>query len=101
MEKDKLSDFVERFWHFDLITSMSLEKFTEEYIAWAREKKYHRSRSKAEAVYELASSGIPTLSSSTPSTKNVSTGSSISIEGCRQLSVSYFNTNARTCEVLT
>lgn len=45
------------------------EKFTEEYIAWAKEKKYHRSRSKAEAVYELASSGIPTLSSSTPSTK--------------------------------
>ena len=67
--KDKLSDFVERFWHFDLITSMSLEKFTEEYIAWAEEKKYHRSRSKAEAVYELASSGIPTLSSGTPSTK--------------------------------
>ncbi|WP_330671222.1 IS110 family transposase [Blautia producta] len=67
--KDKLSDFVERFWHFDLITSMSLEKFTEEYLVWANEKKYHRSRSKAEAVYELASSGIPTLSSSTPSTK--------------------------------
>ena len=67
--KDKLSDFVERFWHFDLITSMSLEKFTEEYIAWAKEKKYHQSRSKAEVVYELASSGISTLPSSTPSTK--------------------------------
>lgn len=67
--KDKLSDFVERFWHFDLITSMSLEKFTEEYLVWAKEKKYHRSRSKAEAVYILTSSGIPTLSSGTPSTK--------------------------------
>ena len=67
--KDKLSDFVERFWHFDLNTSMSLEEFTEEYLVWAKEKKYHRSSSKAEAVYELASSGIPTLSSSTPSTK--------------------------------
>ena len=67
--KDKLSDFVERFWHFDLITSMSLEKFTEEYLVWAKEKKYHRSRSKAEAVYELTSSGISTLSSGTPSTK--------------------------------
>lgn len=67
--KDKLSDFVERFWHFDLITSMGLEKFTEEYLLWAKEKKYHPSRSKAEAVYELASSGISTLSSSTPSTK--------------------------------
>ena len=67
--KDKLSDFVERFWHFDVITSMSLEEFTEEYLTWAKEKKYHRSRSKAEEVYKLASSGIPTLSSSIPSTK--------------------------------
>ena len=67
--KDKLSDFVERFWHFDLITSFSLNEFVEEYLIWAGEKKYHRSRSKAEAVYDLATSGIPTLSSSTPSTK--------------------------------
>ena len=67
--KDKLSDFVEQFWHFDLITAMSLEKFTEEYLDWAKENKYHRSRSKAEAVYELASNGISTLSSGTPSTK--------------------------------
>ena len=67
--KDKLSDFAERFWHFDLITSMSLDEFVDEYLIWAGEKKYHRSRSKAETVYELASGGIPTLSSSTPSTK--------------------------------
>lgn len=67
--KDKLSDFVERFWHFDLITSMSIEQFTEEYLSWAKEKKYHRSSSKAEAAYELASNGISTLSSNTPSTK--------------------------------
>ena len=67
--KDMLSDFVEKFWHYDLITSMSLEEFTNEYLLWATEKKYHRSRSKAEEVYELASGGIPTLSSSTPSTK--------------------------------
>ena len=68
-DKDKLSDFVEFFWHFDLITSMSREEFIEKYLIWAREKKYHRSRSKAEAVYDLACSGIPTLSSNTPSTK--------------------------------
>ena len=67
--KDKLSDFVERFWHFDLITSMSKESFIEEYLVWAKEKKYHQSQSKAEAVYELAASGIPTLSSDTASTK--------------------------------
>lgn len=64
IKMNKLSDFVERFWHFDLITSMNLEKFAKEYLLWAKEKKYHRSRTKAEAVYELASSGIPTLSSS-------------------------------------
>ena len=67
--KDKLSDFAERFWHYDVIIERSLDDFVEEYLVWAEEKKYHRSRSKAETVYELASDGIPTLSSSTPSTK--------------------------------
>lgn len=67
--RDKLSDFVEKYWHFDLITSMSLDSFIEEYLSWAREMKYHQSKSKAEEVYLLASSGIPTLASSTPSTK--------------------------------
>ena len=67
--KDKLSDFVERFWHYDLITSMSCEEFIEAYNEWARQKKYHQSKSKAVQVYELASNGIPTLPSSFPSTK--------------------------------
>lgn len=67
--KDKLSDFVERFWHFDVITEQSLDEFVEEYLVWAGEKKYHQSKSKAETVYELASGGITTLYSSTPSTK--------------------------------
>ena len=67
--KDKLSDFVEVFWHFDLITSMGKEKFVEKYLNWAKERKYHQSQSKAEEVFELAANGIPTLSSSTPSTK--------------------------------
>lgn len=67
--KDKLSDFVEKFWHFDLITNMRIEEFTDEYLDWAKEKKYHQSSSKAKKVYELALNGIPTLSSSTPSTK--------------------------------
>ena len=67
--KDKLSDFVEVFWHFDLITSKSKETFIEEYIKWAKERKYHQSQSKAEEVFELATNGIPTLSSNTPSTK--------------------------------
>ena len=67
--KDKLSDFVERFWHYDLITGMSRDDFVVAYCEWAKEKKYQKSQSKAEEIYEWASNGIPTLSSSTPSTK--------------------------------
>ena len=39
--KDKLSDFVEMFWNFVVITSMGLKEFTEEYLIWDKEKKYH------------------------------------------------------------
>lgn len=67
--KDKLSDFVEVFWHFDMITSMGQEEFLAAYIKWARERKYHQSRSKAVEIYKLASNGIPTLPSGAPSTK--------------------------------
>lgn len=67
--KDKLSDFVEVFWHFDTILSMSREDFLSAYKEWAKQRKYHQSQSKAAEIYELASNGIPTLSSDTPSTK--------------------------------
>lgn len=67
--KDKLGDFAETFWHFDVITSMSRDEFVSEYCKWAKERKYHQSQSKALEIYELASNGIPTLSSDTPSTK--------------------------------
>lgn len=67
--KDKLSDFVEIFWHFDVIVAKSREEFVLEYAQWAKERKYHQSQSKAVEIYELATNGISTLSSSTPSTK--------------------------------
>ena len=67
--RDKLCDFVERFWHYDLITAMSCEEFVKAYNDWAEEKKYHQNESKARQVYELASNGIPTLPSNIPSTK--------------------------------
>ena len=67
--KDKLSDFVERYWHFDNITAMTKEDFIEDYISWAAEKKYHQNRSKAAELYDLASDGISTLPANTPSTK--------------------------------
>ncbi len=67
--RDKLCDFVERFWHYDLITSMNCEDFVVAYLDWAKQKKYHQNKSKAKQVYELASNGIPTLPSNIPSTK--------------------------------
>lgn len=67
--KDKLSDFVEQFWHFDEITKYSESEFIDAYVAWAKDKKYQQSQTKAKTIYELAHEGIPTLSSETPSVK--------------------------------
>lgn len=67
--KDKLSDFVEQFWHFDEITNLSESEFIEKYKDWAKEKKYHQSQAKAQTIYHLALKSIPTLSSEIPSVK--------------------------------
>lgn len=67
--KDKLCDFVAEYWHYDSITSMSEDEFINDYCRWAKEKGYHKSAAKARAIYHMACDGIPTLSSSTPSTK--------------------------------
>lgn len=71
--KDKRSDFVERFWHYDIITSMSEMEFVDEYIKWAKAKKYAPSQEKAKIIYHLAQDSIPTLSSDTPSVKMIVT----------------------------
>ena len=57
------------FWHYDVITSMSEQEFTEEYILWAKEKKYVPSQEKAKVIYTLAQESIPTLPSETSSIK--------------------------------
>ena len=67
--KDKLSDFVELFWHYDMITALNESEFIEQYKLWAKEKKYHQSQDKAKAIYSVALNSIPTLSSDTPSVK--------------------------------
>lgn len=67
--KDKLCDFVERYWHYDVITERSEEEFVEDYCRWAKEKGYHANQTKAKEIYHLASDGIPTMSSRAPSTK--------------------------------
>lgn len=68
-EKDKLCDFVEKYWHYDNITIKSEKQFVNSYKTWAKNKGYHQSESKALIIYALAQQGIPTLDSNAPSTK--------------------------------
>ena len=68
-EKDKLNDFVKEYWHYDNITKKNEKQFINSYFKWAKNKGYHQSETKARQIYALAQEGIPTLSSSTPSTK--------------------------------
>ena len=60
--KNKLADFVEKYWHFDNITKLSEEKFVEQYNKWAKEKGYRQSQEKARIIYNLAKEGSPTIS---------------------------------------
>jgi len=68
-KKEKLSDFVYEFWHFDNIKKFSEHKFIENYNSWAKKKGYRQGIEKAEKIYFLASNSIPTIASTTPSTK--------------------------------
>ncbi len=64
-----MADFVEEYWHYDNITKKSEKQFVNSYLKWAEKKGYHQSEAKAVKIYAMAKEGIPTLSSSTPSTK--------------------------------
>ena len=67
--RDKLSDFVEEYWHYDNITKKSESRFVSDYCRWAKKKGYHANEAKTKAIYAMACDGIPTLSSSVPSSK--------------------------------
>lgn len=67
--KDKLCDFVEKFWHYDNIKKLSQNQFIASYEKWTKKKGYRFSESQAIAIYQLSKNNIPTLKSSTPSTK--------------------------------
>jgi len=68
-DRDKLCDFVKEYWHFDNIICMSEARFITHYNNWAKKKGYRASTEKAKKIYALALDSIPTLSSTTPSTK--------------------------------
>ena len=66
--KDKLCDFVEKYWHYDNIKKLSEKQFIASYEKWTKKKGYRFSESQAIAIYKLSKNNIPTLRS-TPSTK--------------------------------
>ncbi len=59
--KDKLSDFVEKYWHYDNIRMKSERQFVESYMNWAKKKGYQLNQNKAAKIYSIAKEGIPTL----------------------------------------
>jgi transposase len=70
-DRDKLCDFVKEYWHFDNVTCMTEDGFITSYNNWAKKKGYQACTEKAKKIYSLAMDGIPTLSSTTPSTKMI------------------------------
>ncbi len=60
----KLTDVVERYFHFQNILDMGEENFTADYCAWAKEKGYRLNERKAAQILALAQNGIPTLPNS-------------------------------------
>ena len=58
--KDKLLDFLEKWWHKDLVLEKTEEEFVEEYKTWAKEKRYHPNANKAKSIYSLAEDSIST-----------------------------------------
>lgn len=67
--KNMLCDFVEMFWHRDVILKISEVEFIDIYSEWAKVKGYRPSETKARGFYANALEGIPTLPSNSPSTK--------------------------------
>ena len=48
--RDKLADFVEKYWHYDNIRKKSERQFVESYLNWAKKKGYHRNQNKAAKI---------------------------------------------------
>lgn len=58
-----LANFLETFWHFDLISNITYKQFEKKFIAWAKKKGYMSRGNKPAKVYELALNSIPTVPS--------------------------------------
>lgn len=58
---EKWVDFAGRFWHCELVSSVSKARFTTQYNKWCQKHGYNRSDKKASALYDLACKQIATL----------------------------------------
>ena len=59
--KDRLTDFLEEFVHYDCIRSLGPKRFDERFKRWAKKKGYRPRQGKSGKIYSLAKEGIPTL----------------------------------------
>ena len=63
-DNHKLTEFVDRYIHFQTILDMGEEKFTADYCKWAKKKGYRCNERKAAEIFALAQNGIPSLPNS-------------------------------------
>lgn len=62
--KEKLADFLMRFWHAECIRKMSCKRFYEAYATWAKRKGYHPNLDKAAKIYTMVENSIPSVKDS-------------------------------------
>lgn len=60
-ESDRLCDFMETFWHYDLISRYSYKTFEKKYRKWCSKKGYRFMTKQPARVYSLAINSIPTV----------------------------------------
>ena len=60
----KLTEFVDRYIHFQTILNMGEKRFTTDYCKWAKKMGYHCNERKAAEIYAIAQNGIPSLPNS-------------------------------------
>ena len=63
-DNHKLTEFVDRYIHFQTILDMGEKKFTADYCKWAKKKGYRCNERKAADIFALAQNGIPSLPNS-------------------------------------
>jgi transposase len=64
LQNQKLTEFVNRYIHFQMILDMGEKKFTADYCKWAKKMGYRCNERKAAEIYTLAQNGIPSLPNS-------------------------------------